>query len=65
MYKKDMDKSTVEYYNTLPPLIKEQIDKSPVKFTSKQNMQSFYKNILQSGPETVKLQDTGNVSDFF
>ena len=49
-----MDSGAREYYNTLPPLIREQALKSSTQLRSKRDLQDFYRDILRSGPETVK-----------
>lgn len=49
-----MDRGAKEYYDTLPPLIQEQILKNGAGMMSKRELQTFYTNILRSGPETVK-----------
>lgn len=49
-----MDSRAKEYFNTLPPLIQEQILKNSAELNSKNELQAFYTNILRSGPDTVK-----------
>lgn len=49
-----MDSGAREYYDTLPPLIQEQIVKNGAGLLSKRDLQTFYTDILRSGPDTVK-----------
>lgn len=49
-----MDGRAKEYFDTLPPLIQEQILKNNGAFYSKNDLQAFYINILRSGPDTIK-----------
>jgi|GEM_PF-746034 len=49
-----LDSGAREYYDTLPPLIQEQIVKNNAGLLNKRDLQTFYTDILRSGPETVK-----------
>lgn len=51
---RQMNRAAREYYDTLPPLIQEQVLKNGAGLSNKRDMQNFYRGILRSGPETVK-----------
>lgn len=50
----NLNASAQEYFNSLPPLIKEQIMQSGLELASKEELEGYYQNILRSGPNTVK-----------
>lgn len=45
----NFDSETKAYFDTLPPLIKEQIMQTGMKLSSKKDLQDFAENTLRSG----------------
>ncbi len=57
MQKKDlekMDQSAREYFDSLPPLLQEQLTQSGVVMTTKEQLEAYCKNILGESGQTAR-----------
>lgn len=51
------EKEGVEYFSQLPGMIQDQIIEHGVPINSKSAMESFYNDILHSGPTVVGMEE--------